>query len=114
MQVEARLIAVLAGGQSELLHTFDYRMSAEIRIDASVSLKEITRNAVQHLERQVILKALRNNDWNRKNTAKSLKISCRSLLYKMRDAGFTSVGTGELEAQHTRTVPRVIGSDFNS
>ena len=79
--------------ETELLAVSSNWLSSEIHFEPNLSLKEITKNAVQGLERQIILKALRNNDWNRKNTAKSLKMSYRSLLYKMRDAGFTTVGT---------------------
>jgi two-component system response regulator AtoC len=78
--------------ESELLSVSSHWLSPEVQFEPNVSLKEITKTAVHGLERQIILKALRNNDWNRKNTAKSLKISYRSLLYKMRDAGFTTVG----------------------
>jgi two-component system response regulator AtoC len=46
-------------------------------------LKEITRSIVRRVERHVILKALKANDWNRKKTAKVLKMSYRSLLYKL-------------------------------
>jgi DNA-binding NtrC family response regulator len=38
------------------------------------------------VEREVILKVLQKNKWNRTHTAKALKISYRALLYKMKDA----------------------------
>lgn len=47
------------------------------------SLKEITKGIIRQVERHVILKALKANDWNRKKTAKALKMSYRSLLYKL-------------------------------
>ena len=78
--------------EAELLSLSDHRVNTEIQLDPGVSLKVITKNAVQNLERQIILRTLRNNDWNRKSTAKCLKISYRSLLYKMRDAGFATGG----------------------
>ncbi len=62
-------------------------VSTEIDLDESVSLKEITRRATQDLERQIILKVLQANNWNRKRTASWLQISYRSLLYKLREAG---------------------------
>jgi len=51
------------------------------------SLKLATRQAVRELERAIILRRLRENHWNRKQTARSLKISYRALLYKIKEAG---------------------------
>jgi two-component system response regulator AtoC len=79
--------------EAELLSFPGMWINAEIQFDPNASLKEITRNAVLSLERKIILKALRHNAWSRKKTAKSLKISYRSLLYKMRDAGLNSAGS---------------------
>ena len=62
-----------------------------------VSLKTLTRNAVRELERTIILKMLDRNEWNRKRTAKALKISYRALLYKMRAAGLSDVKPGDAE-----------------
>jgi len=45
---------------------------------------------VRELERKVILKVLQNHHWNRKQAARSLSISYRALLYKIRDAGLPS------------------------
>ena len=39
------------------------------------------------MERDVILKVLQANHWNRRRTAEVLKISYRALLYKVRQAG---------------------------
>ena len=50
-------------------------------------MKRIAREAIQELERNVILEALRANRWNRRKTAETLKISYRTLIYKIRDAG---------------------------
>jgi two-component system response regulator AtoC len=51
-----------------------------------VSLKKITRQAAHDLERTIILKALEAKQWNRKETARALRISYRALLYKMCEA----------------------------
>lgn len=64
--------------------------SAEIPLDGQLSLKKLTRQAVLELERKVILKVLQNHHWNRKQSAKTLGISYRALLYKIRDAGLPS------------------------
>jgi len=64
--------------------------NADIPLDGQISLKKLTRQAVRELERKVILKVLQNHHWNRKKTARSLSISYRALLYKIRDAGLPS------------------------
>ena len=53
-------------------------------------LRNIAKEAIRELERNVILEALRTNQWNRRRTAQALKISYRALIYKIRDAGFVS------------------------
>jgi len=52
---------------------------------ASASLREVARRAVQHAERQAILLALQQHAWNRRQAARQLKMSYRSLLYKIKD-----------------------------
>ena len=59
----------------------------EINLDGPISLKKLTRQATRELERKVILKVLQAHHWNRKQAARSLCISYRALLYKIRDAG---------------------------
>src|SRR5579884_376572 len=62
-------------------------ITADISLDGPISLKKLTRQATRQLERKIILKVLHNHHWNRKQTAKTLNISYRALLYKIRDAG---------------------------
>src|SRR5258708_40220679 len=50
----------------------------------------MTRQCVRELERKVILKVLQQHHWNRKQSARTLGISYRALLYKIRDAGLPS------------------------
>jgi two-component system response regulator AtoC len=50
-------------------------------------LKKVTRQATRELERKIILKVLQAHHWNRKQAARTLSISYRALLYKIRDAG---------------------------
>jgi two-component system response regulator AtoC len=59
-----------------------------------VSLKRMAKDAVKEVERNVILEALRANQWNRRKTALELKISYRALIYKIQDAGLVSRRTG--------------------
>lgn len=56
----------------------------------SLSLKEVTREATQALERKIILKTLQETQWNRRRTARALNISYRALLYKIKAAGLLS------------------------
>jgi two-component system response regulator AtoC len=53
-------------------------------------LRSIAKEAIRELERNVILEALRTNQWNRRRTAEALRISYRALIYKIRDAGLVS------------------------
>ena len=62
----------------------------EISLDGPISLKKVTRQAVRELERKIILKVLQQHQWNRKQAARTLRISERALLYKIRDAGLPS------------------------
>ncbi len=66
-------------------------ITTEIDISEPVSLKRITKQATQDLERQIILKVLQANSWNRQKTAKWLQISYRSLLYKLSEVGMPEV-----------------------
>ena len=51
------------------------------------SLKEIRDRAVFKVEKEIVKKVLDENNWNRKKAAKILKISYRTLLYKVKDMG---------------------------
>ena len=62
----------------------------DISFDGPISLKKLTRQCVHELERKVILKVLQQHHWNRKQAARTLGISYRALLYKIRDAGLPS------------------------
>src|SRR5208282_4516943 len=48
-------------------------------------LKRTTKDAIREMERRVIQEALEANRWNRRRTAQALKISYRTLLYKLRN-----------------------------
>ncbi len=58
-----------------------------VDVSQPISLKQVTKQATLELERQIILKVLRANGWNRQKTAKWLRISYRSLLYKLNELG---------------------------
>jgi len=55
--------------------------------DGNIPLKRIAQQVTRKMERDVILKVLQANHWNRRRTAEVLKISYRALLYKVRQAG---------------------------
>jgi len=78
---------------SELVSHGQTHFSARVAQGESVPLKEITRQAVQELERKIILQVLQATHWNRKQAARKLKISYRALLYKIRQAGLPSRST---------------------
>jgi two-component system response regulator AtoC len=52
-----------------------------------IPLKHIAKEAVRELERNVILKVLQANAWNRRKAAQILNISYRGLMKKIREAG---------------------------
>ena len=56
----------------------------------SIQLKHLAKDAIREMERNVILEALRAHQWNRRKTAQALKISYRSLIYKIHEAGLVS------------------------
>jgi two-component system response regulator AtoC len=58
----------------------------DVIYDGSVPLRKLTRQAARQFEHKIILKVLQSNRWNRKEAARSLKISYRALLYKLREA----------------------------
>jgi len=60
-----------------------------------IPLKSIAKQAVREMEGHLILKALRENKWNRRKTAQALNISYRALIYKIREAGLSSKQSGK-------------------
>ena len=70
---------------SEMVPSAQARLTTEIDLATPISLKAITRAATQDLEREIILRVLQANGWNRSKAAKWLKISYRSLLYKLQE-----------------------------
>lgn len=78
--------------QSELLSFRDEENAAEQGVagDGSISLKALTRQAVRKLERNIIVQVLQTHHWNRKKAARTLNISYRALLYKLKEAGIPS------------------------
>ena len=59
----------------------------ELPMHRTLPLKARTQRLVREVETQAILRVLHLNNWNRRKSAKMLKISYRALLYKIRRAG---------------------------
>ena len=51
---------------------------------SSIPLKHISKRTVLEVEKEMIMKALRQTNWNRKKAAEQLGISYKALLYKMK------------------------------
>jgi two-component system response regulator AtoC len=86
--------------------------SAEDRDNpGAVSLKSLTRKAIRSMERKIILRVLYDNNWNRKKASEILKISYRTLFYKLKDVGIaktnrfadTADQTPPARSQHQET-----------
>ncbi len=77
------IIAEMAANES---NPFPFSGSA----GGTLSLKQFSRRATQELERKIILRTLRDHQWNRRQAARALNISYRSMLYKAKEAGVPS------------------------
>ncbi len=82
---------VILGNEEAILGELASRapsaLDPQIVPGAPISLKRLTRSAVQELERKIILKVLQAHNWNRKEAARALNIGYRTLLYKIKEAG---------------------------
>lgn len=79
---------------------------AGVDLSQPISLKVVTKKATHELERQIILKVLKANNWNRQKTAKWLKISYRSLLYKLNEVGATGAEELHRNMSHGKVQPQ--------
>ncbi len=98
LQNIARNFTVI-GDAEEIIAELDSRLrmrpAALPSRQPSLSLKEQVKGASQKLESEIILRTLERHRWNRRRAAQSLKISYRSLLYKMKNCNL------RVEAQAT-------------
>jgi two-component system, NtrC family, response regulator AtoC len=62
---------------------------ASARLSGMRPLKEASREASRHAERELIARALDRTHWNRKRTARELQISYKALLYKLKQLGLS-------------------------
>jgi transcriptional regulator with PAS, ATPase and Fis domain len=87
--IDQRQSPELKTAESKLSITDDlWRVNGEKVSDMSaLSLKKIRRKALDRVEKEVISYVLENTGWNRTRAVKILKISYKTLLYKIKDLG---------------------------
>lgn len=82
---------VLVGSEEDLLAELagpgEFAAGTPSFAGVGLSLSQMTRNATRLMESRIILDTLRANQWNRRRTARALKISYRSLMYKLKRTG---------------------------
>lgn len=88
---------VVLGGEEHVLSALrdprDDGFAVPQTVDVNTPLRIQTKRAVQSLERRIILDVLRAHKWNRRKAARSLDISYRALLYKIKEAGLPPIRT---------------------
>lgn len=88
---------VVIGGEDNILSSLREKSEsnpfATDVIDVNTPLRIQTKKALRHLERRIILQVLQAHKWNRRKTARSLDISYRALLYKIKEAGVPPLRT---------------------
>ncbi len=91
---------VVLGGEEHIASALSERDDVPLGFPESVELttplRVQTKRAVQHLERRIILGVLQAHKWNRTKTARSLDISYRALLYKIKEAGLPPIRSRNL------------------
>ena len=65
----------------------DKAREADMSASGRAPLRVISREAARQIESRIILETLEQHRWNRRRTAEALKISYRSLMYKMKYCG---------------------------
>jgi DNA-binding NtrC family response regulator len=85
-------ISDLSGGDPLRVAESALASSSAISQVPGRSLKEASREASRHAEREMILGQLERTRWNRKRTARDLQISYKALLYKLKQLGLGGSG----------------------
>jgi len=82
---------VVLGGEEQVLSAImqpeELRPLLPEHFDLTTPLRVQTKRATHNLERKIILGVLEAHNWNRRKTARSLDISYRALLYKIKEVG---------------------------
>lgn len=88
---------VVLGGEEHILSSLRERTESNSflsdSVDLNTPLRIQTKKALRQLERRIILNVLQAHKWNRRKTARSLDISYRALLYKIKEAGVPPLRT---------------------
>lgn len=96
----AKRYVVLGGEERHLLPMLQTPQTDAVfpseEVDLTTPLRIQTKRAVQHLERKIILGVLKAHNWNRRKTARSLNISYRTLLYKIKEGHLPRSGNASL------------------
>ncbi len=98
------LIGAEAGITQEPIFRQPSAISANQFAAGTIPLKQIAREAIREKEKGYILEALHANQWNRRRTAKALKISYRALIYKIRNIGLLARGVENLVSSRESAV----------
>lgn len=69
---------------SELRHRGEAFRGVRVQGAESLSLREQVQQAARKCEAEILLRSLEQHNWNRRRTAKSLKMSYRALLYRLK------------------------------
>ena len=82
--------------------------SGDSAIDQTMrsSLRERVRLVTRQIESQIIMETLAQHRWNRRRTAEALRISYRSLMYKMKNCNLHEVradSTPKVESKESWT-----------
>ena len=56
---------------------------------STISMKKVKQEVTGRIEKRIISQVLKHTGWNRSKAAKILKISYKTLLYKIRDLAIT-------------------------
>ncbi|MGC2890945.1 MAG: sigma-54 dependent transcriptional regulator [Candidatus Acidiferrum sp.] len=98
---------VLIGAEAKIIQEpvtpQHYVSRKSFRNAGALPLKEIAKEAVREKEKGFILEALRANQWNRRKTALALKISYRTLIYKIRNTGLIARAAQSLASRQENT-----------
>jgi len=89
-ELRAKVSAFLESEQavpSKLGDLDDDSLSVDVAQGTSRGLKKVAHQAARQVERRIILETLEASAWHRRVAARSLGISYRSLLYKMKQMG---------------------------
>lgn len=83
-------------GDAELTEAFLYKKGQPLDRDEAIEhrekpipLKTFKKRLVEQAERDLILRVLRQQQWNRKETAKVLQVSYQTLLHKLQQVGLS-------------------------